>query len=467
MKNKPIFSYSLFKNVCDALQEYLLEFSVMGCQQNDPKRFCFLLRKNEQVERLFFCFFPSLARFHLIYSTPLLRTSSHPLEFYLKGGVVKKIENLQEDRILRLTFQTDSGIRYLIAEFFPKHPNYLLLDANNKILLALHHTPHSHYQPPPMRLHGEIEQPLNPPLKEIETAYQLFEEELFFENEKRRAAQTLTRQIKKLKQKVVDLECKIKECLEWEKVRHEGDLIKAHFASIQKRSSQATVTDWLSEKPYHLSLDPSKTLQEEMAQRFRRAHKLQKGVDPLSNQLSKAQKNLLELINQLGRLDQVLKLKDLEPFKLILTPAPHEKRAPLKTSSTVYREYFSKAGIKIWVGKNAKANDILTFQLANGRDFWLHIQGFSGSHVIIRADKKEPDEETIQDALQLALYHSKAREQKEGEAIITQRKNVAKMTKKKGLVQISHHRKRFVRLDPTRLSRLINSLDASCYDARD
>lgn len=94
--------------------------------------------------------------------------------------------------------------------------------------------------------------------------------------------------------------------------------------------------------------------------------------------------------------------------------------------------------------------------MANGRDWWLHVRGCPGSHVIIRLDKNlEPDSETLKDALQLALYYSKARHQGEGEICFTQRKYVSRLGKNKtGLVQISKHQTAWIRLDPVRLQAL-------------
>lgn len=71
---------------------------------------------------------------------------------------------------------------------------------------------------------------------------------------------------------------------------------------------------------------------------------------------------------------------------------------------------FVVAGHEILVGKGASDNDRLTFGLAEPRDFWLHVAGVPGSHVIVR----NPDElndlprEVLEAAAQLAAFHSKA-----------------------------------------------------------
>ena len=54
-------------------------------------------------------------------------------------------------------------------------------------------------------------------------------------------------------------------------------------------------------------------------------------------------------------------------------------------------------GFAVLVGKGDAENDRLTFEIADPRDWWLHVAGHSGSHVVVR----NPDE--------LAAWHSKAR----------------------------------------------------------
>src|SRR5690625_7019932 len=46
-------------------------------------------------------------------------------------------------------------------------------------------------------------------------------------------------------------------------------------------------------------------------------------------------------------------------------------------------------GFTILIGRNARDNDAITFGIARSRDIWLHVQGYRGSHVIIRARSEE------------------------------------------------------------------------------
>lgn len=68
-------------------------------------------------------------------------------------------------------------------------------------------------------------------------------------------------------------------------------------------------------------------------------------------------------------------------------------------------------GFEILVGRGDRDNDVLTFRVAEPRDFWLHVAGCSGSHVVVR----NPDglaalpREALEAAARLAVRHSKAK----------------------------------------------------------
>ena len=69
-------------------------------------------------------------------------------------------------------------------------------------------------------------------------------------------------------------------------------------------------------------------------------------------------------------------------------------------------------GIEILVGKGDVENDVLTFDVAEPDDYWMHVAGgVAGSHVVVRVP--EPPAEVPRDVLlraaALAAWHSKAR----------------------------------------------------------
>lgn len=267
----------------------------------------------------------------------------------------------------------------------------------------------------------------------------------------------LSRKIKRLQKSEQKILRRLEECEKWAAVRHEGDLIKVNLGSITRGSSSVLVFDWETNTSYKIALNPSKTVQEEMEVRYKRAKKLEKGKVPLLKHLAEIQTILTSTVNERDKISLINTEEEIEEYakNQPILSAPKRKSGE-ESAPAIFKEYISSSGMKIWVGKNARRNEQLTFQLANGRDWWLHASGYSGSHVIIRMGRlEEPDTETLKEALQLALYHSKGRAQNEGEVSFTQRKYVSRLGKKQpGLVQISKHETAWVKLDPARLKAL-------------
>jgi len=96
-------------------------------------------------------------------------------------------------------------------------------------------------------------------------------------------------------------------------------------------------------------------------------------------------------------------------------------------------------GREILIGKGARENDELTFDVAGPEDFWFHVADYSGSHVVVRnpAKEKSLDESILVKAAQLAAYFSQARNSSKVEVHYTKRKHVTKPRRAKpGLVRL-------------------------------
>jgi predicted ribosome quality control (RQC) complex YloA/Tae2 family protein len=109
----------------------------------------------------------------------------------------------------------------------------------------------------------------------------------------------------------------------------------------------------------------------------------------------------------------------------------------------VARRFVSPDGFVVLVGKSAADNDILTFKLGTGRDFWLHVAADSGSHVVVRnpAGVASLPRATAQFAAGLAAGYSKLRG---GGRVAVHLCTCAEVSKPRGLpagkVQIERYR---------------------------
>ncbi len=74
------------------------------------------------------------------------------------------------------------------------------------------------------------------------------------------------------------------------------------------------------------------------------------------------------------------------------------------------RRYITSDGYEILAGRNNIQNEQLTFHTASRRDWWFHVKGLPGTHVILRTKPNEemPSDNAVLEAASLAAFFSKA-----------------------------------------------------------
>ena len=86
-------------------------------------------------------------------------------------------------------------------------------------------------------------------------------------------------------------------------------------------------------------------------------------------------------------------------------------------------------GFEVLLGRGDEENDVLTFDVADADDFWMHVAGgIPGSHVVIRNPDALPPT-VIERAAALAVRHSKARDRRRIEVHLCR---VADVSKRRG-----------------------------------
>lgn len=90
---------------------------------------------------------------------------------------------------------------------------------------------------------------------------------------------------------------------------------------------------------------------------------------------------------------------------------------------------FEVQGYEVWVGRNARENDVLTFQYARKHDLWLHARGAAGAHVVLRRTSKTqvPPKTVLETAAEIAAYFSQAKTSTLAPVQLTERKFVRKL----------------------------------------
>ena len=109
-------------------------------------------------------------------------------------------------------------------------------------------------------------------------------------------------------------------------------------------------------------------------------------------------------------------------------PEPSDPAAGLYRGRKIARLFTSPEGFRILVGKSSEDNDLLSIRLAEPLDFWFHLAGDSGSHVVVlNPDRLERlPRETERLAAALAAGYSKARTAGQVAVHVAQARDVSK-----------------------------------------
>jgi predicted ribosome quality control (RQC) complex YloA/Tae2 family protein len=137
-------------------------------------------------------------------------------------------------------------------------------------------------------------------------------------------------------------------------------------------------------------------------------------------------------------------------------PAPR-RVGERRTAGPEPRRFVSSEGLPILVGRDNVGNDHLTVHIARSEDLWLHVEGFAGSHVVVRMQGRTGGvpRQTLLEAAKLAAYYSQARSHGKVTVSYTLKKFVRKPRKSPpGLVTVTHEKTIVVKPDKALVAQL-------------
>jgi predicted ribosome quality control (RQC) complex YloA/Tae2 family protein len=221
-----------------------------------------------------------------------------------------------------------------------------------------------------------------------------------------------------------------------------GQLLTSSGMAMDQRYPSAKVTDYFADKPQQIevALDATMTLRENIERMFKQFHKAGRGKSIAAKQLAEIRTRRATLEEQTKRIQAI---KDWDTWLAIASKIPRHSLpaaipSPLHTQARRFRSV-KIDGREILIGKGARENDELTFDIAAPEDFWFHVADYSGSHVVVRnpGKDKELEDPILVKAAQLAAYFSQARNSSKVEVHYTKRKHVTKPRRAKpGLVRL-------------------------------
>lgn len=205
----------------------------------------------------------------------------------------------------------------------------------------------------------------------------------------------------------------------WEDLRRKGELLRVHRDDISRGQSEVALPDYYAGPGKHVtvSLDPALSVDANAEQYFKQARKVKRGLPIMERRLAETDAELKEWEAALQRVMQVQTLEALDravtahDLTRLEPPPPKLRDRGEGTAATREpRRFVSTDGREILVGRSSAGNEHLTFRLARPHDLWLHVEGYRGSHVIVRNRKGQTvPPRTLREAAQVAAFFSKAR----------------------------------------------------------
>lgn len=208
-----------------------------------------------------------------------------------------------------------------------------------------------------------------------------------------------------------------------------GELINTYGYHLEPGSKELTCLNYYTNEDITIPLDPTKTPLENAQKYFAKYNKQKRTFEALSELIKETADDIQYLESISNALDIALTEDDLAQIKeeLMQTGYVRRKFTKKKVKLTSKPMHFvSSDGYHMYVGKNNLQNDELTFNFANGNDWWFHAKGTAGSHVIVKTNGDELPDRTFEEAGRLAAYYSKNRGNDKVEIDYIEKKHIKK-----------------------------------------
>ncbi len=384
----------------------------------------------------------------------LERSSGTPGQFALmllrrlSGAVVDSVEQISEERIVRISFTGADEITRdkafdLILQLTGRSANIFLLDDEGYVIDSVRENHGSGQE-----IGSKFAPPERPKSLQKETTIEPFEgsisatlDELYLEQKAenefnslaRSAEAKLASETAKRKKLVRNLNQDLIRHGDADKWKRFGDLLLANVATAKRSNGVITVVDYFDESLAEISIeaDDNETITETAEGYFKRYTKSRNAAAEIDARLKAVNKEIDRLNAKSNELQNAIVAGDTD--RIAEFAGKSDKTAPRKGSkkaqetSTGYRSFISSDDLEILVGKKAKDNDVLTFRVAKSLDTWMHAADYPGSHVVIRnPNRQDIPHRTLLEAAKLAAFYSQGKTQVKAAVHYTLKKFVNK-----------------------------------------
>jgi predicted ribosome quality control (RQC) complex YloA/Tae2 family protein len=233
----------------------------------------------------------------------------------------------------------------------------------------------------------------------------------------------------KVRRKLYSLERQNVDDSDVERLRQSGELILAYQYSMEKGQEILEAQYEVEGDPIKIKLDTDLTPLENAQAYFEKYEKAKRARAQLPKLIRETRRELTYLDQIDADLDMAEDWQDIGEVQDFLMKNGYwrgKKTSRPQTGKSAPLKFSTKEGFVIWVGRNSRQNEHVTWDKASLEDLWLHARGIPGSHVVIKTNGQDVPEHVLEQAAGLAAYYSKARNERKVEVMVAERRYLQK-----------------------------------------
>ena len=220
-------------------------------------------------------------------------------------------------------------------------------------------------------------------------------------------------QIKKFKKIEKNIKVDLKKNENFENYKNIGDILAANMHQIKYGMKKVTVFDFYNNQEITINLDPLLSPNDNLNFYYNKYNKGKRTISALNLRFGDIQNEIKyfeEIKMFIEKENDFIGIEEIEN-ELNLSDNRNKIKNKIKLNKTKKRELlsFDYKGFQIFVGRNNKENEEISFSKGQPNDIWMHIKDIPGSHVLILRNNQELPEDVLIHAANLACEYSKAK----------------------------------------------------------
>ena len=220
-------------------------------------------------------------------------------------------------------------------------------------------------------------------------------------------------QIKKFKKIEKNIKVDLKKNENFENYKNIGDILAANMHQIKYGMKKITVFDFYNNEEVTINLDPLLSPNDNLNFYYNKYNKGKRTILALDSRFLDIQNEIRyfeEIKMFIEKENDFIGIEEIEN-ELNLTNNGNKSKNKIKLNKPKKRELlsFDYKGFQIFVGRNNKENEEISFSKGQPNDIWLHIKDIPGSHVLILRNNQELPNDVLLHAANLACEYSKAK----------------------------------------------------------